>query len=56
MSTGAIVFWLASWACVLGLTSFCFTRILRLRRHFDPDGSGPARPPEPPAADAGPES
>ena len=53
MTTEAIVFWLASWACVLGLTFFCFWRILRLRRHHDPDGIGPARPPVPPAADDG---
>jgi hypothetical protein len=45
MSAGAIVFWLASWAFVLGLTGFCFARILRLRRHHDPDGTGPAKPP-----------
>jgi len=51
MSTGAIVFWLASWAFVLGLTVFCFQRILRLRRHHDPDGIGPAHPPKPGAAD-----
>jgi len=49
MSTGAIVFWLASWASVLTLTAYCFWRILRLRRHFDPDGTGPAKPPVPPA-------
>jgi len=44
MSTAAIVFWLASWAFVLGLTAFCFHRILHLRRHHDPDGIGPAKP------------
>ena len=53
MSTAAIVFWLASWAFVLGLTVFCFARILRLRRHHDPDGTGPAKPPPPGAADKG---
>ena len=51
MSTAAIVFWLGSWAFVLGLTAFCFYRILRLRRHHDPDGIGPAHPPQPGAAD-----
>lgn len=45
MSTGAVVFWLASWLCVLGLTFFCFYRILTLRKHHDPDGIGPAKPP-----------
>jgi len=51
MSTAAIVFWLVSWTCVLGLMAFCFARILRLRRHHDPDGIGPARPPVGGAAD-----
>ena len=51
MSTAAIVFWLASWAFVLGLTAFCFHRILHLRRHHDPDGIGPAKPPLPGSTD-----
>jgi hypothetical protein len=51
MSTGAIAFWLASWAFVLGLTAFCFRRILTLRRHHDPGGIGPAHPPQHGAAD-----
>ena len=49
MTAGAIIFWLASWAFVLGLTFYCFWRILRLRKHHDPDGTGPAKPPLPPA-------
>jgi hypothetical protein len=32
---------------VLLLTAWCFTRILRGRDHFDPDGTGPARSPVP---------
>lgn len=47
MSTGAVIFWMLSWAFVLGLTSWAFSRILSGRRHFDPDGIGPAAPPEP---------
>lgn len=47
MSTGALVFMLLSWIFVLGLTSWAFAKILRTRRHFDPDGIGPAGPPEP---------
>lgn len=50
MSTGALIFWLASWTFVLGLTFFCFWRILRLRKHHDPDGIGPAGPPRDGAA------
>ncbi|MCU0291522.1 MAG: hypothetical protein MUF10_05960 [Thermoanaerobaculaceae bacterium] len=45
MSAAAIVFWLVSWTFVIGLTVFCFWRILRLRTHHDPDGIGPAHPP-----------
>jgi len=46
MSLGAIVFMAASWTFVLGLTGYCFYRILLHRRHHDPDGAGPARSPE----------
>jgi hypothetical protein len=52
MSPVAIVFWLASWSCVLGLTTFCFARVLRHRRHHDPDGTGPAAPLERGAAES----
>lgn len=45
MSAGAIAFLVGSWTFVLGLTAFCFGRILLQRRHHDPDGTGPARPP-----------
>lgn len=47
MSTGALLFMLASWTFVLGLTVWSFARILRGQKHFDPDGIGPAVPPEP---------
>ena len=50
MSTGAVLFMVASWAFVLGLTFWAFARIVATRRHFDPDGTGPASPPVPPAA------
>jgi hypothetical protein len=53
MSTAAIVFWLGSWTFVLGLTAFCFHRILHLRRHHDPDGIGPAKPPLGGSSDGG---
>lgn len=49
MTTAAIFFWISSWAFVLGLTLWAFGRILRHKRHFDPDGIGPAGPAEPPA-------
>lgn len=29
MSTGALVFMLLAWACVLGLTGWCFARLLQ---------------------------
>lgn len=50
MSTGAMLFMALSWAFVLGLTSWAFTKILTLKKHFDPDGIGPGTPPVPPAA------
>lgn len=58
MTLGALLFMGLSWTLVLGLTAWCFTTIVRRKRHFDPDGIGPGRPPVPPAAadspDAGP--
>lgn len=53
MTGGAIAFMLVSWAFVLGLTVWSFVRILRHRRHFDPDGIGPASPIEPGLAEDG---
>jgi hypothetical protein len=49
MSLAAAVFMAGSWAFVLGLTFWSFRRLLRGRRHFDPDGIGPLGPPEPPS-------
>lgn len=46
MSPGAMLFMALSWIFVLGLTTWSFGKILRLQRHFDPDGIGPAAPPE----------
>jgi hypothetical protein len=48
MTAGAVLFWLISWAFVLGLTGWAYSKILRNPKHFDPDGIGPASPPEPP--------
>lgn len=42
---GALAFMLISIGAVTTLTIWCFTRVLSTRRHFDPDGTGPARPP-----------
>jgi len=39
------IFMLVSMGAVTLLTAWCFTRILRGKRHFDPDGTGPASPP-----------
>jgi len=38
-----------SWSFVLGLTGWAFYRLLTHKKHHDPDGLGPAVPPEPPA-------
>lgn len=46
MTPGAILFMVLSWSFVLGLTLWSFARILHLRRNIDPDGIGPAVPPE----------
>jgi hypothetical protein len=51
MTTGALVFLILSWTFVLGLTFWSFSRILSGKRHFDPDGIGPASPPVPGAAE-----
>lgn len=53
MSTGAVVFLVLSWSFVLGLTGWAFRRILKHPGHLDPDGIGPAAPPEPPLHDGG---
>lgn len=52
MSTTAFLFMVASWVFVLGLTFWSFARVMATQRHFDPDGIGPAAPPEPAATDA----
>jgi hypothetical protein len=44
---GALAFMLLSMGAVTALTAWCFYRVLTTRRHFDPDGTGPARPPVP---------
>ena len=45
MSVDAIIFMALSWAFVLGLLVWSFSRILRNKAHMDPDGIGPAEPP-----------
>lgn len=56
MSPGAIVFLLASWTLVLGLTFWSFWKIMKTQKHFDPDGIGPADPPVPAQAEPGADS
>jgi hypothetical protein len=53
MTTRALIFLLLSWGFVLGLMYWSFARILRGKKHFDPDGIGPASPPEPGKYDPG---
>lgn len=43
----SITFMLASMGAVTLLAGWCFARILRGKRHFDPDGTGPAHSPVP---------
>ncbi|MBX3131908.1 MAG: hypothetical protein KF689_00805 [Gemmatimonadaceae bacterium] len=49
MSTGALIFMLVSWTAVLSLTGWAFATLLRDRKHFDPDGIGPAAPEQDPS-------
>jgi hypothetical protein len=46
MTPGAIIFMALSWGFVLGLVSWAFYRLLTHKKHHDPDGIGPAVPPE----------
>jgi hypothetical protein len=50
---GALLFMLLSMGSVAALTAWCFYRVIKTRKHFDPDGTGPAKPPVP--GRAGPE-
>ncbi|HEV2736106.1 MAG TPA: hypothetical protein VGV85_14760 [Longimicrobiaceae bacterium] len=47
MTTTAIIFMAVIWTALLSLVTWAYSRILRGRRHFDPDGIGPAAPPVP---------
>lgn len=47
MSTGSLIFMALSWAGVIGLVTWSYSLILKGKRHFDPDGLGPAVPAEP---------
>lgn len=47
MSIGALIFMALSWGFVLSLLGWSFNRILSRPRHLDPDGIGPALPPQP---------
>ena len=51
MTGKAVVFMVLSWTFVLGLMFWSFGKVLRHQKHHDPDGIGPAAPPEPPLAD-----
>jgi hypothetical protein len=53
MTTAAMFFLAGSWVFVLGLMAWAFRRILGHQQHFDPDGIGPAQPPEPPLTEGG---
>ena len=43
----ATIFMLLSMGAVTTLAGWCFYRVLTGKRHFDPDGTGPAHSPVP---------
>lgn len=45
LTAGTVAFMLVSMGAVTALTVWCFSRILKGKRHFDPDGTGPAHSP-----------
>jgi hypothetical protein len=47
MTTTAIILMAVIWTALLSLITWSSSNILRGRRHFDPDGIGPAAPPVP---------
>ena len=51
MTPGAIAFMALSWGVTLGLLIWSYSKILKGKKHHDPDGIGPAQPPEPPATE-----
>ena len=53
LTTLSLAFMLLSMGAVTTLTAWCFMRILSTKKHFDPDGTGPARPPVAGEEDAG---
>lgn len=42
---GALAFMLICIGAVTLLTAWCYLKILGDKQHFDPDGTGPAKPP-----------
>ncbi|MFO7261567.1 MAG: hypothetical protein DIU52_010455 [bacterium] len=53
LTAGALAFMLVSMAAVTALAGWCFSQILKGRRHFDPDGTGPAHSPVPGKVESG---
>ncbi|MET0396114.1 MAG: hypothetical protein ABW277_04785 [Longimicrobiaceae bacterium] len=45
MTTEAIIFMAVVWTAPFGLITWSYAKVPRGRRHFDPDGIGPATPP-----------
>ena len=52
LTAGTVAFMLVSMGAVTALTGWCFSRILKGKRHFDPDGTGPAHSPVPGSAES----
>lgn len=42
MTVEAIIFMAVVWSALFGLITWSYAKVLRGRRHFDPDGIGPA--------------
>jgi hypothetical protein len=51
MTTAAMIFMAVIWTSLFSLIGWAYSRVLRGRRHFDPDGIGPASPAEPGGAE-----
>jgi hypothetical protein len=47
VTVAAVIFMAVSWLLVLGLAAWSYGKVLKNRRHHDPDGIGPASPPVP---------
>ena len=47
MTTGAIIFMVLSWTVPISLMVWSYSRVLKKKKHHDPDSIGPLGPSEP---------